>query len=184
MSLLVHNASSNSAVIWSYLSWAINFTLSPEATQQASRSSCMQMRVDFYSIGLRLIYFLCCVHNRLSFRGWIAHVLFSKKFRKSMRLQFLNLCKFDLRSIFYSTRFFHCFFFFCQFIVSLFNWISAICLPFFLSGMFGLCRMLEKKCMTLHNDSSSLSFLHELFINCYQIHSDLLRSIFTKFSVY
>lgn len=75
MSLLVHNASSNSAVIWSYLSWAINFTLSPEATQQASRSSCMQMRVDFYSIGLRLIYFLCCVHNRLSFRGWIAHVL-------------------------------------------------------------------------------------------------------------
>lgn len=87
MSLLVHNASSNSAVIWSYLSWAINFTLSPEATQQASRSSCMQMRVDFYSIGLRLIYFLCCVHNRLSFRGWIAHVLFSEKFRKSMRLQ-------------------------------------------------------------------------------------------------
>lgn len=111
MSLLVHNASSNSAVIWSYLSWPINLTLSPEATQQASRSSCMQMRVDFYSIGLRLIYFLCCVHNRLSFRGWIAHVLFSKKFRKSMRLQFLNLCKFDLRSIFYSTRFFHCFFF-------------------------------------------------------------------------
>lgn len=179
MSLLVHNASSNSAVIWSYLSWAINFTLSPEATQQASRSSCMQMRVDFYSIGLRLIYFLCCVHNRLSFRGWIAHVL-QKINETSNFWTFVNL----ICGQYFTVQDFFNRFFFCQFIVSLFYWISAICLPFFLSGMFGLCRMLEEKCMTLHNDSSSLSFLHEMFINCYQIHSDLLRSIFTKFSVY
>lgn len=105
-----------------YLSWSVNGRATPNsvrvipldllnlprvpvATQQASKSSCMQMRVDFYSNGLRLIYFLCCVHNRLSFRGWIAHVLFSKKFwRKSMRLKFLNLCTFDLGSIFYWMR--------------------------------------------------------------------------------
>lgn len=144
LSLFVHNSSSNSALIWSYLSWPINFTLSPVATQQASRSSCMQMRVDFYSIGLRLIYFLCCVHNRLSFRGWIAHVLFSKKLRKSMRLQFLNLCKFDLRSIYYCTSFFFLFFFIL--LIHCFPILLDICfcLPFFLSGMFGLCRMLEK----------------------------------------
>lgn len=114
MSLLVHNASSNSAVIWSYLSWPINFTLCPEATHQASRSSCMQMRVDFYSIGLRLIYFLCCVHNRLSFRGWIAHVL-QKINETSNFWTFVNLIcgqYFTVQDFFYWIFFFvsiHCF---------------------------------------------------------------------------
>lgn len=152
LSLFVHNASSNSALIWSYLSWPINFTLSPVATQQASRSSCMQMRVDFYSIGLRLIYFLCCVHNRLSFRGWIAHVLFSKKLRKSMRLQFLNLCKFDLRSIYYCTSFFFLFFFYS--VNSLFSYFIGYLLLFALLSFWYVwpVQNARKKCMTLHND--------------------------------
>lgn len=129
LSLLVHNASSNSAVIWSYLSWPINFTLSPEATRQASRSSCMQMRVDFYSIGLRLIYFLCCVHNRLSFRGWIAHVL-QKINETSNFWTFVNL----ICGQYFTVQDFFTAFFFC--VNSLFpyfiGYLQFVCPSFFL----------------------------------------------------